>query len=350
MTRPANTKGNLLSLLVTFGFALMLILALSWLVFKILALFGVITPDIQCDWSVLLIAITKLGTAGLADIPPQCKTDYITISASDLEKLSFDAETAIRQYRAQVNANNAAYLDVYQHFNDPDNAQQRHEWALNHLIAGHMKRCWTKVHEGKLPLFDSWWNLLDWDFFGATRPTTHDGALTQFRDPAFTIPGTDRSLLQVYGPPTFCVYCTRIKFDDDVRALIGKDSVDSLAAWMKATQARPGSDESVFEFLLDETLAQNQQATYVQSIRFPYTVTTPYAVEYARVNGFGADITGITSDASNYASIVLGDGADINTDRINRLVLIPAIESVYPFGTGTPSETSGPIQCLQQVG
>lgn len=346
--KKPRKKGELLGLLVAFGFALMLIIGLGWLVFKILTLVGVITPDIQCDWSIVLIAITKLGTAGLADIPPECQTSYVTITRTDLDKLTAEAERAMKLY-----AKDDRYVNARAVYKTPSNRQLQYEWALNKLVAKELQRCWGKAWEGKLPLFDSWWNLIDWQGFSSTKPGDGTAAQRQYSNPVITLPFTDdkKSLLQVYGPPTFCIYCSRIKFDSSVKeALGGKTQITSLTEYMKATQARPGSPESIFEYILDESADESNFASVVQSLKYEYNIDEPYGVEFVRINAWGGALADYGSDTLAGLPRLLGLSPENTPSKINRLVLIPDRENVYPLGrTAIVNGENNPIQCLEQI-
>ncbi|MBD3319249.1 hypothetical protein GF342_05050 [Candidatus Woesearchaeota archaeon] len=354
-----SKRANIQNFLVGLAILALSTLALAWLVYLILSWLGIITPDVACEWSTLLIGITKLGTAGMFDVPPECKTVYVNVTMADLEALKYDAEDDMLEIQRQLaGPNRARWEEIAKIFNNPTDEQLQYEWALNKIMADQLRNCWQKVQQGKLPLFDSWWNLIDWDLFGISDPPDDYSKQEKWAVQQYakgTIPGTSLNLFTAYGPPTFCIYCARVKFSPNVTREVEKTEITSLAAWMRTHPVRPGDEESYWEYVLDETQKETSSTLIKNNIKYTYKINEPFAVEFARMNEWGADAFALPRSVIGKVGELLGyEESTEENKRANRLVLVPAKDSIYPFGTATIAGGDGEqgirVQCLQQIG
>jgi hypothetical protein len=345
MKRMLKKGIAMVTFLVVLAMISITVVALSYAVFKILVILGVIAPKAVCEWSVVLIGLGKLGTGGVLDIPPECKTEFVEIKLADLEALESEAAQQIRFYGQQYQKEPRAWEEIFRVFNNPDSEQQRLEWALNQKMATELTKCWSKVWKGELPLFDEWWNLVDWNLYGfADKPKDSSDALRYLGEDVADFGGD--SLLTVYGPPTFCIYCSRVVIDPQIKTKLGKNRVTSLTTWLKAKPVRPGSSESLFQFLLNEN--QRKFPIAQEGIDYGYNMDKPQAVEFLRTNELGATLKGVADTLVDGAKKLFGSPeGEVTPDRSNsRLVLVDAVDSIYPLsGQGLDD-----IVCLQQIG
>jgi hypothetical protein len=337
-----NKDGAMIGMLVKLAAVAIVIILLLWIVFKLLVFFGIVGEEIVCEWSVLPVAASQAASAGLIDIDPACKTKYYTITLENLTKMLPKAHGELEALEAEWNANKQEWAEIHDKFNygalgNDQEAKDRmaYEWALNDIVASHLQQCWRKVWKGKLPIFDSWWNLIDiWD---GDKPDSKKAALLKY----------DGFFFKTYGPPTFCVLCSRLNFDPEIAKVLGKSEIDSLTEWTRARPTGlPGEQESIFEFLLDE----KQKGIGELGVSYSYDVSEPYAVEFVRVNEWGATPRSQFTNLESYFSDQFGE-----QPWGNRLFLLPSADALYPFerdkfvGSGA-EELNRPMQCLRQVG
>jgi hypothetical protein len=357
VSRPK--KGSVVSLLVSLVFLALSVVAVAWIVYKVLVITGAIVPEAQCEWSVLVVAISKFGTAGLLDLPPECKTNYHTVTLEEVQAKLPEAQLEISKIQKAVaidSAQGKAYSEIAGIFRSGSEPLE-YEWALNSIMAAHLKSCWRKTFEGKTPIFDSWYNVVDWELFGLNadeEPKDNKQALELYRSDILSYFGVKSSLFKTYGPPTFCIYCSRLKFDERIEGKLGKKQVDSLAVWMRAQPAFPGQKMSTFEYLLPE----DQRGLSEFGIQYPYRIDESQAVEFVRVNSLGADVTGILSGTIDGIKSTFGlDQNDDAPSRTSRLFILNSKDVLYPYGRTGPSafmseearKANKPMQCIQQI-
>ncbi|MBN1644479.1 hypothetical protein JW851_00365 [Candidatus Woesearchaeota archaeon] len=219
---------------------------------------------IACEWSLVFHSIAKLGDWSL--IPAECRAHRIEVNLEDLEKYKKEAEKRIKTYTDDPDK----YGPILKYFNKKDDPAQLREWALNKIIAVEMKDCWSKVFQGKLPLFDKWWNLYDFPW-EKSEPDESQGHLAL------------RSFIgKFYQAPVNCIVCSRIKFDELLTKDFiknGRNNVDSLNAWLMYNYPVTGS-KSYYELI-----AEGQSP--VKDVFVPrygaYSVDTPLGILYEKV-------------------------------------------------------------------
>jgi hypothetical protein len=250
----------------------------------------------KCEWSILLSAVRKGGTASLAEgIPEGCKADVRTITMKDLD-LRF-ARNRLETIQGQAMYDKTAPYFRSQKINDA----LVEEFALDRVIADELERCWTKVFRGKMPLFDEWWRL-----YNCRTPEGKSVPCSKIEDFArFAIP--------VYGvwtvfagktdfenrAPVNCVLCSHILFDDEVKKRFGGAPITSLREWMANNQV-PNTDKAYLEYL---TEGQTLQSAIFTRGQYDFEVTNDgLAILYERINAqqlgqfLGISFGGLTED------------------------------------------------------
>ena len=111
-----------------------------------------------CEWAVLLAAVRKAGSLGIAEgVPEGCHAKIKAITTNDLAKKTTFARNRIKAF------SKPPYLDKQGTSTAPsflkDDSKIVNLFALDNIIADEMIECWEKVFKGKMPLFDEWWRL-----------------------------------------------------------------------------------------------------------------------------------------------------------------------------------------------
>ena len=155
-----------------------------------------------------------------------------------------------------------------------------------------MKQCWQKLGVGDLDLFPNWWKLIGF------KDTKEEKEFLGF------IP--ERFLLKFKEPPRFCVICSRIRFDPDVREYVygaySDGRVTSLNHWLKNNEVSR-YDMSYREFMLDDTHEGIfGLSSYQYQLASPHLPDKPLAVLYVQQNVFKltqwANTLGLSKDKS----------------------------------------------------
>ncbi len=228
-----------------------------------------------CEWSLVMHSIAKVGDWSL--IPAECRAHRIEIDMNFLDSYKSEAKKRIKQY----NANKEKYVEILPFFNNPDDEKQIRTWALNRIIAVEMKDCWEKVMKGKLPLFDAWWKFFSWDVYGkdiVKKPTNREEAFSvwnQLLIKSTGLPGT----VKLYGPPTNCIICSRIKFSDDVKNYFAHRYIPSLNVWLKHNYPATGG-KSYYNHIVE---GQSQLRNPFIPRYASYNVDTPLSVTYEKI-------------------------------------------------------------------
>ncbi|MFC1775147.1 hypothetical protein ACFLZN_02425, partial [Nanoarchaeota archaeon] len=330
------------------------------------------------EWGTLLGAVAKVSTHGVADIPPPCKRNLINITKKDLKALDDEADRAIKDYHKGLAAyggegkKDNPWLPIYNKF-PINNEEYRREWALNNceaaqgelnkIISDEMESCWKKVWKGKLPMFDSWWNVIDVDSFDIKdfkfKPS---GDYNKDQEAAFK--SWEAGPFKTFGPPVFCVYCARIKFDPDLSEVLPqrKTKITSLYEFMRVEHSKFDKKNKVHTYLLaDDQIGLGERK---QVLNRDYSIEEPLAVEFVRANNIGKHAGGPLVAAGGAALDGLkkiGEATGVldkktgrvdSTDTLNRIFIKPAKEMIYPFGKTTKMKPDNPrpIQCLVVIG
>jgi len=227
----------------------------------------------ECQWDMLFSALMQAGSMGLGGSSElkSCRARYVNITMDDLYAYQLEAAQRMKVYRK----NPKLYDDIIaQGFgiseDDPSYYDKQLEWAMNKIVADEMLKCWNKVWQGNLPIFDQWWNLVDFTFFGL---------LESDKPKLENIKKADLGIFTTYGPPTFCIICARIQFGRDVRMKFKNKPITSLMAWMSDNPA-PDSKQSYLKELLEGQTIPSKLFLH----RYVYAVDEPYAIVFKRIN------------------------------------------------------------------
>lgn len=272
----------------------------------------------ECEWSVLVSALTRTPGLGFENIPVECRAKYKNVTMADLQANYPSAEKMMQFYKTK-GQNYAAISNL---FSDPVNPLMRAEWSMNKIVADEMVECWDKVWHGEMPLFDSWYRLIDYQNV-VLDPATVANATQQNIS---VTPGAMTSLdylkvwnLKFQRPPVFCIVCTRLKLTDDVKSqFAAKPDIKSLTLWMQFN-AVPGTSESYYLYTLPDWLKPFQQ-------NYGYNVNQPIAVVYSRINMH--KIATVTSPIVTFLG--LGSSADAQ-DKADKIVVVPYDSVILPF-------------------
>ena|GEM_PF-4492872 len=236
-------------------------------------IFGAVKTG-ECQWDLLFSAIATVAGGGAMDVPPECKAEYITITKKDLEKELDTAAARIKTYDSNPEKYRKIRQAGFKYYKDePEkNYKVQMEWALNKIIADKMLSCWKKVWKGSLPMFDYWWKLVDWTWFGLSKKEYTQDEINKVGGEV------DLGVFSVYGPPAFCIVCYHLNFDKDVRGLFQED-IKSLNVWMAGNKA-PNSDISYLEELQEGQTLESKFWTP----QYEYNIQKPLGIVYKRLN------------------------------------------------------------------
>jgi len=312
----------------------------------------------ECQWSVLVSALTRTPGLGFENIPVECKAKYIDVSLEDLQDNYAAASQAIMKYKAETTDNNHAYDEIYKKFNNPNSEAQLAEWSANKIVADQMVDCWDKVWKGELPLFDVWHKLIAYENVvskkelgdiksgadaikqgvGTVSPMLSN--ILNFLPVNTVVDWTDKLLnsdqkdwseidylkfwnLKYQRPPVFCVVCSRINFKKDTESALTNLQID-LTEWLKINQV-PMTKESYTEYIIsDELKGYNHY--------YKYDTTKPVAIVYTRVNTH--QMAAVTEDVADFLGMNPNDPAP---NKANKLAVVPYDKVIMPFKKGGTS-------------
>ena len=263
--------------------------------------FGSFTEDFKCEGSFIASSMTKVFGNQVLD--PDCKTKRITItfdeegvSNNGAEKKQldknhgsttpdpYDTFTRVKQWNEDPEIpekSKYTYFDKDQENikldTDDENEQNtiRQRYNMDKIIADEMRNCWDNVGNGKLPLFDMWFQFIDCDKSDNDFDKCESAADWFKANPNIAA--------------NFCVLCTRVKFDQEVQEKFGSE-YDSISLWMAnhpySVAPVPGKEltMSYYEFILSD----DQKESLFHSPNFKYTTSEPYAVVFVRTNMHGS--------------------------------------------------------------
>jgi hypothetical protein len=301
----------------------------------VLIIFLLIIPNFQtlfagiaqkggCQWSLLAHSLTKTPGLGFVTIPAECKAKQLDITLDLLAKEFPAARKRIATYYDMTGTmyTYPKYEEIRKAFLNPRPTEdQLYEWALDKVVADEMKSCWDKVWKGQLALFDEWWNLYDITLFGlnsgdyATDEKRAEAVMGKWSDPTGV-------LFQVWGPPTNCVVCTRIKFADDVKTKFANKEITSLRAWMDSNPVPYDSaGRSYFAYI---TEGQTASPLFLLKAQYPVDTSKAYAVLFKRIVARAEQFKKV------FAKIPLIGGLAGNPESINVLTLAEYDKVIEP--------------------
>lgn len=277
----------------------------------------------ECQWNVLVSALTRTPGLGFENIPVECKARYLDVTLADIQANYGDASDAITMYGKK-----AAYSEILPFFNKPDSVSQLAEWSLDKVVADEMVSCWDKVWKGKLPIFDEWWKLV-----GYKRESISDEKIAAAEKAGVPVGDADWKWYQYAAlwnlefkhPPTFCVVCSRIKLDSAVKTALEKQNIESLGKWMMSNPV-PRTKTDYFSYIMPEDLKQSQ---LFQRKEFPYGTAEPLAVVYQRINIQKVDA--VSQDILDAIGLMSSDEKD---KQVNKVVLVPYSSVILPYAEG----------------
>lgn len=258
----------------------------------------------ECQWDLLFSALMTQMSLGKMNIPPECKAEYINVTKADLEEYLNEAAVRIHMYEQRPDKYRLMREAGFKDYKDIDEAYHAQmEWALNNFVADKMLWCWDRVWRGSLPIFDYWYNVVDWTFFGL-REGDYD------KDELERLDEEDKTqLFEVHGPPTFCIVCARLKFDKEVQGMF-PDPIKSLNTWMSYNPA-PNSEKSYMAELLEGQTFSSK----IHLPKYEYSVQEPLAITYKRINphvskktlSWAGDLLGITEETKTINILALSE-------------------------------------------
>jgi hypothetical protein len=203
----------------------------------------------KCTASAQLSSSTRV--AGVETISIDCPMKLVDITMDDLR-----AEITRSRNALDKILTSGKYTTIIKDFaytkTEPISATKLNEFALDKTVAEEMRVCWQKLGEGKLELFNAWYNPIKVD---------------------------DKSWLpwiKIETPPITCVICARIKFDSDIQ----KDYADvqSLNEWLKINTV-PKREATYYDYLIDEVHDQ-----FLFTPDWHFQTKEPIAVVFARMS------------------------------------------------------------------
>jgi hypothetical protein len=246
---------------------------------------GMIGQKTLCEAS--FIASSMSRTFGKMNIDPHCKTHKILITDSSeipplveqgsekkslnmdyiqptLPNLPLDTFLRVKEWNKQFPGNKYPYISECG-ADDPELATEDEQacvtkrYNMDYFLADELKYCWDIVGQGKLPLFDNWFEFLN------CPDKQCKSALDYFK-----------GLKEPHMSAEFCVLCSRIKFDENVK--FDNGPYDSINHWMYNNRYKLNHKTSYFEYVQDEG------AGFFEQRKFAYSTDKPYAVVFVRVN------------------------------------------------------------------
>ena len=257
--------------------------------------------DAVCKLSALANAGARIPGTGMESYKLDCEMDILTITMKDLEQGMKQAERKMDDFNTKFP--NQAYTTL-----SSNNPQNQKEWVMDKIIANEMRRWWSNMGTGNLDLFDNWWWWFKCEEDGAE---DCDGFLKKVQPWNW----------ELNGPPKFCVIGTRIKFDEEIKGEF-PDEIISLAEWTKNNPI-PYTDESYYEFLLDDTV--KGQGLFMKD--YAYSTKEPYVVVYTKINKhmLGIYSSKVVKTVDLLTDFITGWDPDLSwdTDSFDAMHLIP---------------------------
>ncbi|MBI4919416.1 hypothetical protein HY837_05765 [archaeon] len=181
--------------------------------------------------------------------------------------------------------------------------------------------CWNKVIRGKLPMFDKWYNKID--FFGSDYPKYAGEYIDQVN-----------AFITIWGAPTFCIVCSNIKFNEDLKNLSLPANID-LTKWLQHTPHPDHPSKSIYEYLYE---GQTVPSKLIEP-EYNYDLDPPnrYSVIYKRINPhFFDDVVENIWGFVDYLNPFVDEDNNVPT-VINQLKLVPHDLVAKPYKEGGES-------------
>lgn len=249
--------------------------------------------DTLCQGSFVASAMTKMF--GQTTIDPKCRTNRITlvmevedegITETGGEKMALNKDypsndpSQAWDTKVRVDDWNDKFSEDFPYPYTKEyptglSDEKKDEYVtvrynMDKIFAEELKRCWTVVGKGNLPLFDNWFRFIDCSDDPGFQECKH------VIDAMIAVVGIDG---KVKPTANFCVLCSRIKYDFDEDAK--KDYIgefNSIDNWMNNNPWQVGRRTSYREYLMEE------DESYFAAPTFTYSTTEPQAIVFIRIN------------------------------------------------------------------
>lgn len=238
----------------------------------------------KCEWAVLFAAVQKAGSLGLAEgIPEGCKATRRTITMDDLRQKYKYAKQRITAFNEQPQYKDAQGRNKVQSFLTTDE-DTLNEFALNNIVANELVDCWTKVFQGKMPLFDEWWRLYDCNGESCTKLED----FVRIAVPLYGLGTVVTGKTMFNRAPVNCVICAHIMFDNEIMKYFqgkNKQRIGTMVEWMLNNPV-PRTGVSYFDFLKDgQFVPEGTSFDFEAEQRYGFDIDQQgIAVLYERIN------------------------------------------------------------------
>ncbi|MCF7861145.1 hypothetical protein K9M79_02780 [Candidatus Woesearchaeota archaeon] len=284
-----------------------------------------IAGSTTCTWSFLTASITK--------IPPECKMKMLEFSEKDLttEEMKLYVTEQFKRFNCQGYYNTDDCTQKYSTVSFSGNLDEKgqmndkmKEYALDKLMADEIKGCWDMVGHGKVAAFERYWSYMKCpDGDGGYRGCTKTEIVKQL---GLASLGEPTSVVQ--NPPRMCIICSRIKFDDSLKAKF-TGRVESLKEMMMYTPVSTVDMKSYYQYVIEN----DDLNKGIYASEFKYSTDQPYAVVYSRINK--EILVEIASQTTNFdglgilkaVGVAAGIPGKLEGD-LNAVYLIPYNEEV----------------------
>ena len=209
-----------------------------------------------CKTSAVLSSTTRMF--GTEMLKLDCPMELDKIKYTDLSSGMDKAQKEIKDYDTTHTGEDNG-LNYFKGVSLTSNPEKLKEWALYSKIGTGMADCWGKLGEGKLNLFNAWYNPVYWE-----GKKDNELPWVQFFPKA-------------KAPPTTCVICARIDFDDKIKEELKETTNFNEWAAKNAVTGQHGL--SYYEYLIDEI---HDKDLFTPNWKF--TTDEPIAIVFARMN------------------------------------------------------------------
>ncbi len=238
----------------------------------------------KCNFSILFAAGGKLLSAGIGELPPECKAEYVTVDSQMIKQEEIAGKERIQAYAKEKTP---FYKEAAIDFPE-GNKEALDEWAVDSIIAKNAKSCWDKVLHGKLDFFKRY---------------------------------------KIIDERTFCIVCSIVSFSDDLPSTVKSKHISNLLTWMKAETT---GGTTYYDYLKEGMTLLPEQTMP------PYMTNEPYAITYIEtkisaalkwsrpIPEFTARLGGVMAGASEEEreKVIAEFRKDVGED-MNQIVLVP---------------------------
>ena len=238
--------------------------------------------DTLCQGSFVASAMTKMF--GQTTIDPKCRTNRITlvmevedegVTETGGEKMALNKDYPSNDpsqpwdTKVRVDDWNDKYSEQFPYPYPSENDDDEYvtvRYNMDKIYADELKRCWTVVGKGNLPLFDNWFRFVECD----------DGECESAWQ---ALQAVFKGELESKETANFCVLCSRIKYnfgESPQSEYLGE--FNSIDNWMNNNPWQVGRRTSYREYFMEE------DESYFAAPTFTYSTTEPQAVVFIRIN------------------------------------------------------------------